>query len=229
MTGRRADRPERLNHAPLRLPRPRGGVPAALRWLAATALVGVAAVLLSGAGTPRPGESIAVLAAARDLAPGVPLAESDVQIVRLPRQVVPRGVLRPDATVNGRAPAGPVRRGEPLTDVRLMGPALVTKVAGHGAVAVPVRISDAGAVRLLHPGEHLDVIATPVQGQHAGRASVVATDVSVLAVPSPDSGALGEGALGEGALVVLATAPPVAKRLAESAVSARLSIAVRSR
>jgi Flp pilus assembly protein CpaB len=64
--------------------------------------------------------------------------------------------------VLGRLVAGPVRRGEPLTDVRLLGPSLLAAVArGPDVVAVPVRFADAGAAALLRPGDRVDVLAAP--------------------------------------------------------------------
>jgi len=48
----------------------------------------------------------------------------------LPRALVPAGALLLDEAALGRLVAGPVRRGEPLTDVRLLG-------AGLLAVAEP--------------------------------------------------------------------------------------------
>ncbi|MDP9240797.1 MAG: flagellar biosynthesis protein FlgA, partial [Actinomycetota bacterium] len=132
--------------------------------------------------------------------------------------VLPRGVLREIAGAIGRAPAGPVRAGEPLTDLRLLGPPLLRASGVPAAVAAPVRIADAGVVHLLRPGDRVDVIA-------AGEgARVVASDVPVVAVPAPS----GDGAA-EGALVVLAASPAVAARLVGIASTARLALTVHSR
>ncbi len=51
-----------------------------------------------------------------------------------------------------------MRAGETITDVRLVGPALL---AGYGdqLVAAPVRIADAGSAALLQPGDVIDVLA----------------------------------------------------------------------
>ena len=53
--------------------------------------------------------------------------------------------------------AGPVRAGEPLTDVRLVGASLAA--AYPGAVAVPVRLPDAGMAALLRVGDRIDLVA----------------------------------------------------------------------
>ena len=81
----------------------------------------------------------------------------------------------------GQVLAAPLRSGEPVTDVRLVGPELT---AGQpGLVAVPVRLPDPGMVALLDVGDRIDLLATDPQ---EGGASVVATDVPVLAIPAAD-------------------------------------------
>ncbi len=78
----------------------------------------------------------------------------------------------------GRTLAAPLRRGEPVTDVRLVGAALTSP--DDDAVAVPVRLPDAAMVDLLTVGDRIDLIATDPEGSGA---SVVAADVPVLALP----------------------------------------------
>ncbi|MEU7883590.1 SAF domain-containing protein [Microbispora bryophytorum] len=87
----------------------------------AAVLAGLAvACVLLAVRTP---DGVEVLAAARDLAGGR-LTASDVVVVRLPPDTVPAGAYVPGAPVSGRLLAGPLRRGEPLTDARLLGPGL---------------------------------------------------------------------------------------------------------
>jgi pilus assembly protein CpaB len=138
-----------------------------------------------------------------------------------------------DAALVGQQLAAPVRRGEPLTDVRLgVGP---LRPPAPGLVSAPVCFADSEAARLLRPGQHIDVLAasTATQPEAAPTAAtVVATDVAVLALPIP--AAAGGGSADptsadigvEGALVVLATSLDQAKRLAQAQVSARLSAIV---
>jgi hypothetical protein len=52
-----------------------------------------------------------------------------------------------------------MRRGEPLTDVRLISSGLLDAY-GPDTVATPVRIADAATARLLHHGDHVDVLST---------------------------------------------------------------------
>lgn len=117
------------------------------------------------------------------------------------------------------------------------GPAHPT-AAAHGVpdaaqeiVRAPVRITDAAAVRLLRPGDRVDVLAA---------ARVVASGVRVVAVPEqPDSqgasttsegsdlptAAAGAGTTG-GALVVLAVPRRIAAALSGAAASSPLAVAL---
>lgn len=172
---------------------------------------------------PTPAPTVTVVTALHDLAPGSALTAGDLLVVALPRALAPAGVLTSVGTAVGRVVAGPVRRGEPLTDVRLLGSALLT--SGPGTVAVPVRLADPATAALLHAGDRVDVLAaaTDATGPAATSAVTVASGLMVLAVP--DSGQ----ADGDGALVVLAAPPAIAARLAAAAVRSRLSVTVLGR
>ena len=185
------------------------------RGLVAGALVAGAVAVALPTLAPAPAPSTQVLVAAHDLGPGLRLSASDVRLVSLPRSLVPQGILTSSSQVVGRAVASRVRRGEPLTDVRLLGAALLED---PGTVAAPVRLADPAAAALLHAGDRVDVLGTPTSGTGSGPATVVARDLRVLAVPAADDA--------EGALVVLAAAPAVAARLAGAAVATRLSVTV---
>jgi Flp pilus assembly protein CpaB len=171
--------------------------------------------------SPPPPPTVRILAAARDLAGGARLTGDDVREVDMPPGLVPRGALRPGDRLLGRVVATPVRAGSPLTDVALLGRSLVAGY-GPGAVAAPVRITDAGAVSLLRVGDRVDVLAAAPQGGAA--TDTVAAAAPVVAVPALDSDG---GPMGSGALVVLAVSPPVASRLAQAAVTAQLSVVLR--
>jgi pilus assembly protein CpaB len=165
---------------------------------------------------PEPAPTLLVVAATRDLQPGTPLTAGDVAAVAVPVALAPVGALTdPDEAV-GRSVAGAVRRGEALTDVRLLGAGLVRRA---GLVAAPVRLADPATASLLRAGDHVDVLAAPADGR-PGPATTVAAGLEVLAVPP---GSPGDP---DGALVVLAATPGVAARLAGAAVGSRLSVTV---
>lgn len=87
-------------------------------------------------------------------------------------------------------------------------------------VSAPVRIADAATVRLLRPGDRVDVIAAPdssVSG--GGTARVVAAGARVAEVPRA-----GETPLDGGALVVLSVPRSTATALAGAGVTSRLAV-----
>lgn len=189
------------------------------RWLLAAGLAAAAVATGLPALAPTPAATTRVLAAARDLSAGTALRAEDLTPVDLPGAAVPDGALTSSASLAGRLLAAPVRRGEPLTDVRVVGPGLLAAVGDRDLVAVPVRLADPAAGALLRPGDRVDVLAAAPDGT-SGSADVVASGSPVLAVPSP-AGDL------DGALVLLAAPPAVAGRLAAAAVGSRLSVVVR--
>ncbi|MGH3388636.1 MAG: RcpC/CpaB family pilus assembly protein, partial [Actinomadura sp.] len=138
--------------------------------------------------------------------------------VALPAAAVPDGALRSGAP--GRVLAGPIRRGEPLTDARLLGAGLLDGY-GPGMVATPVRIADAGVARLLRPGDRVDVLATgeaPFEDTAASAATqTVVSSVPVIAVPRQSFG-------DQGALILLATSRQQARVLAGA--GNRLSVTI---
>lgn len=186
-----------------------------LAALFAAAAAGLALVALR----PAPPPSVRVLAAARDLPAGTTLTPSDLRPVGFPPASVPSGTLRSGAT--GRVLAGPMRKGEPLTDARIVGAALL-RGHGPGTVATPVRVADADAVHLLRPGDHVDVLTAPTPLEAApqpGGARIVVSAVPVVAVPAPRGNSAREGAL-----VVLATDRAQAAALAGAGAPLSLTI-----
>lgn len=160
--------------------------------------------------------SVAVLTAARDL-PGGSLGASDLKTVAMRPETVPDGALRPGAPIVGKVLTGPVRRGEPLTNVRLLGPGLLT-ARGPGTVAAPVRVADPQTARLLSPGDVVNVLAAPSSWDGSAPARTVAEGVTVLATPG--------GEADQGALVVLATSSTQAAELASAQAGGHLSITI---
>ncbi|WP_415950163.1 hypothetical protein [Streptomyces sp. KLOTTS4A1] len=89
-------------------------------------------------------------------------------------------------------------------------------------VSAPVRIADAAAVRLLEPGDRVDVVAA---GGHNGRARIVATDVRVAQVPEADRE--GQESPGGGALVVLEAPRAVSTALVGAGAGTSLAVTLR--
>lgn len=178
------------------------------------ALIAAAAVL-AGVHELRPSapEVQTVLTAAHDLPAGATLDADDLAPVGYAAGTAPTG-LADDAI--GRVLASPVRAGEPLTDVRLVGPPLVA--AYPGSVAVPVRLPDAGMAALLRVGDRIDLVAADPQGTSARE---VAGDLTVVALPAVDDEAASSGLPGR--LVVLAVPETMTDDVAQAAVTGFLS------
>jgi pilus assembly protein CpaB len=207
------------------LPEPLRALLRAASWhrrLLASGFAAAAVAFGLSALAPKAPATTPVLAAARDLPAGATLSAPDLTVVALPPKAVPTGTFRRGSDLTGRVVAAAVRRGEPMTDVRIVGSAMFGAV-GAGQVAVPVRIADAGVARLLQPGDVVDVFASSDRSN--GPAALVTSGARVLAVPSPTQ----SGGIDDGALIVVATSPSTAAALAKTSVTARLSVAIRGR
>ncbi len=180
------------------------------------AAVLAAAAVLAGVHElrPAPAATTRVVTAARDLPAGAVLTDEDVVEVEFADGTEPAG-LADDPT--GRMLAAPLRAGEPVTDVRLLGRPLVESYPG--SVAVPVRLPDAGMAGLLRVGDRIDLVSADPQGARIAR--VVATDLVVVALPSATDEAT-SGAL-PGRLVVLAAPQVVTAEIAQSSVTGFLT------
>ncbi|WP_283608030.1 SAF domain-containing protein [Mycolicibacterium poriferae] len=152
-----------------------------------------------------------VLIASRDLAPGTELTAADVVLEKRDADVVPDGsVADLDATA-GATLAGPVRRGEVLTDVRLLSPHLAGAAAGPDARIVPLTLADAAVLDLLRPGDVLDVVAAAPEADTEPR--LIATGAIVVLVSAETTGLVG----GSGNRVVLVALPATAARTVAAA------------
>ena len=170
--------------------------------------VGIAVAAGLHAVTAPPPPTVEVLGAARDLPAGAVLEGDDVRLLSLPPGAVPDGSTT-DAV--GRTLAAPVRAGETITDVRLVGAGLAD--AHPDLATLPVRLPDAGLVGLLEAGDRIDLVATDPQ---AGGSRVVAADALVLAIPPIDVAAAATAP--PGALVVLGVAPASVSGVTEASV-----------
>ncbi|MEO9323306.1 SAF domain-containing protein [Nocardioides sp. C4-1] len=188
------------------------------RWLAA-ALAAVAVAAGLGAATTEPPPTVEVVVAGRDLPAGEVLGADDLATVAFAPDSVPDGLA---SSAEGRVLAAPLTRGQPLTDVALVGPAMTGD--RDDLHAVPVRLPDAGAVALLRVGDEIDVRATDPQ---AGTTETAAERAVVLAVPVADEATGPTGlpgrlvVLGVGASEVMTLADAVSRSLVTFAWSTR--------
>ncbi|PSM44019.1 hypothetical protein C6Y14_06500 [Streptomyces dioscori] len=137
-----------------------------------------------------------------------------LRLVRCRRRALAAGLVLTAAALVAAGPREVVARGagppRPVVDS-------VPERRPVEMVTAPVRIADGATVRLLRPGDRVDVVAAEQAG--AGDARVVARGVRVTKVPeSLDSVAEG------GALVVLSVPRRTAARLAGAGVTSRLAV-----
>lgn len=153
-----------------------------------------------------------VLVAAHDMPAGATVVAGDLSTVRLEQP--PDGAATSDPAVVGRVLSGAMRRGEALTDARVVGDD--GPDPGPGRVAVPVRPDDPATVDLLSPGMHVAVIAVG----RDGTASTLAGDAVVLAVP----GTQGQPGKPAGRLVVLSVPTDAADLVAAATLTGAVTL-----
>ena len=154
------------------------------RTLLARRIAAAGLVVLAGVAALRPdpnGERAPVVVAAHDLSPGAALSADDLQLEKRLIPTIPDGAESEIDTVVGSTLAGPARRGEVLTDVRLLGRRLAESAAGPGARIVPVHPVDGALTDLVRPGDVVDVVAAS-QTSPPSAARVIATGAIVVLV-----------------------------------------------
>lgn len=195
-----------------------------VRRTAAFLLVLVAAVMVLRDGHGTAGDPVVV--ATHDLTPGHVLTADDVRSADRSAADLPAAAARDLDAVVGHTVASPVRGGEILTDVRLLGPRLAEAAAGSAdARLVPVRLSDAGLADLIREGDRVDVLTVgaardddasqpPIATVLASGATVVLVapeqptggrrdQVVMLALPAPDASAVAAASLTDAITVTL--------------------------
>jgi Flp pilus assembly protein CpaB len=180
------------------------------RRLVAAALAAASVISAYLATRPAASGAPTVLVASRDLAPG-PIRMGDFHRVAL--DPPPAGAI--GEVTPGQTLATPMRRGEPLTDVRL----LASYHLPQGLVATPVRLADAATASLISPGSTVDLLASSQEGVPARHITSGTTVITVPPVRERDAHS--------GALIVLATTPTQAAELAAAQAHGRLSITIR--
>ena len=141
-------------------------------------------MLLAGIAALRPdpnGAHTQVVVTARDLSPGATLTADDLRLENRLAPTIPDGSQSNIDTVVGSTLTGPARRGEVLTDVRLLGRRLAESAAGPDARIVPVHPSDSALIDLVRPGDVVDVVAAS-EGSATPNSHVVASDAVVVLV-----------------------------------------------
>jgi Flp pilus assembly protein CpaB len=142
------------------------------------------------------GDRVEVVVTTRDLTPGAALTPDDVRVEKRLATTLPDGSQADVGAVLGSTLAGPTRRGEVLTDVRLLGSRLAESTAGPGARIVPLHLADSALIDLVRAGDVVDVLAAPPTDAQPGTqavSKVVATDAVVVLVSSKQKAQAGDG------------------------------------
>jgi Flp pilus assembly protein CpaB len=158
--------------------------PAWSRTVLARRIAAAGLVVLAGVAALRPdpdGDRAQVVVAARDLSPGAALTPDDLRLEKRLAATIPEGAQADIGVVVGSTLAGPTRRGEVLTDVRLLGRRLAESAAGPDARMVPVHPADSALADLVRSGDVVDVVAASDADSQASP-RVVATDAVVVLV-----------------------------------------------
>jgi Flp pilus assembly protein CpaB len=191
----------------------------AARRFAAGALVILAAVIALRSDPD--GGRTEVVVATRDLASGVELTADDVRLENRTAATVPEGAQSDVDAVVGARLAGPARRGEVLTDVRVLGPRLAESVAGPDARIVPLPLAEGALLDLVRPGDVVDVLAAGTEGSGTdARPQLVATDAVVVVVSEKPKGAGG----GSDRVVLVAVDAHAANDVAAAALLQRVTL-----
>lgn len=183
-------------------------------------------VVLAGIATLRSNpedDRVDVVVASRDLRPGTTLTADDVRVENRSAATIPDGSQADLGAVVGSTLAGPARRGEVLTDVRVLSARLAEATAGPGARIVPLHLADSALVDLVRVGDVVDVLTAPAADTQSAAASapkVLATDAVVVLVSAKEK----VGAASDDRVVLVALPARVANAVAGSALGRALTV-----
>lgn len=169
------------------------------------------------------GDRVDVVVAARDLGSGTALTDADVRVEKRSATTVPEGSMTDPGRVLGATLAGPARRGEVLTDVRLLSSRLAESTAGPGARIVPLHLADGALIDMVRVGDVVDVLAAPageVQQPGPALSKVIATDAVVVLVSAKEKLRSGES----DRVVLVALPARVANTVAGSALGQTVTL-----
>jgi hypothetical protein len=125
--------------------------------------------------------------------------------------------------VLGSTLASPTRRGEVLTDVRILSSRLAESTAGPGARIVPLHLADSALIDLVRVGDVVDVLAAPAseaQPPAPAVSKVIATDAVVVLVSAKEKRSSSEG----DRVVLVALPARVANTVAGSALGQTVTL-----
>ncbi len=165
-----------------------------------------------------------VVVAAGDLGPGTSLQADQLRLEKRSATVLPEGALTAIPPIIGATVAGPVRRGEVLTDIRVIGSRLAGLSAGPDARMVPLRLADAAVADVIRPGDVVDILGSGTAAAGTAgpaRPRPLAVGAVVVSV-TPAATAPGGG----NRVVLVALPAPAATALAGAALTQEVTVAI---
>ncbi|MBT1193652.1 SAF domain-containing protein [Rhodococcoides kroppenstedtii] len=170
--------------------------------------------------------TVTVVTATVDLTPGVVVTADQVQMTAVEDDGAPTAPLTDLADAVDRTVAGPVRAGEILTDVRLLGPELAAAgTTDDDARIVPVRLADPSVADVLRIGDVVDVVrgAGDVSGGDLPSTPDVLADNALVVLASE----AGTGTSRRDRVVLVALPAAAATRVAAASLTDALTVVVR--
>lgn len=189
------------------------------RRLVAACCAGLAVAASLSALRPPDPPTRPVVVATRDLASGTTLTGDDVALREIATDDVAGHAYTRVGDVVGEVVGAPMRRGESLTDMRLLASELLSGYPDDATLAT-VRIADPQSLWGVEVGTYVDIVGVDIDGKGAGR--VVAADAQVVAMPATDT----DAAVSAGAVLVVSVPAETAVALTDASSRMQLGVVV---
>jgi pilus assembly protein CpaB len=157
------------------------------RRLLAALLAVLGVLLLVGATRGSASASVKTLVATHEIVSGAVIIEKDVALRDLPIHLVADGSFHALNDAIGQIAVGAIRRGEVITDARVVAPSLLNE---SGLVAIAITLNDSANAQLVHAGDRVDVLAGQggtVANSDPMPARLIASNVEVLSTKAHES------------------------------------------
>ena len=152
-------------------------------WVSAALLT---YLLYSSMKAPKVEKTVAIQAAAHDMAAGTRLRKEDLKIVHVSEKDAPKAAITPESSIVDRPLLYPVYANEPITGGKISsvgGAEGIPATIDIGKRAISVPISDTSGVSgLIQPRSHVDVLFTKPGSMNEAVTTTILEDVIVLAI-----------------------------------------------
>ncbi|MEZ5119431.1 MAG: SAF domain-containing protein [Candidatus Nanopelagicales bacterium] len=157
-----------------------------------------------------PVPTVATVVAKVDMPAGHIVGASDVQVVGWPADGHPAPAASSPETILGRRATAPIKAGEPLTDLRVVGPSVLA-ATGPGLVAIALNPDPLTVSGVIRPGDRVNLVGQTDAGPRTlvqGASVLTLTEESgtVLAVPGTSAAAVMQASATDSIAMVLLAA-----------------------